>query len=186
MIEESDYRQADFDKFLKIFFDATSHVGEDYFQVLVADGENPLYRERVYCYELYHCIRELMNWDASYQLDGELDKAGHPLIHKDVGSVKPDFLVHQHGEMNNNIVAIEVKPINVSKDKIKKDISTLCKFLEFAHYYRAIYLVYGREDEIDKFLRVVEEKVANIPGNSFYLVWHKRVGDPAKIIWVYP
>jgi len=125
-----------------------------------------------------------MSWEFFYQLDGELDKAGHPLIHECVGSVKPDFLVHRHGEMNKNLVAMEVKPINAPKDKIEKDITTLCNFLKCAYYYRAIYLIYGQEDKIDKFLQVVQEKVVGVPENSFYVIWHKQVGHLAEIIWV--
>ncbi len=175
--------ETDFRQFRDILLDATCKVGDDYFQVLTAGDEDPIYRERVYCYELYHCIREIMGWKFYYQLDGELDKAGHPLIHKYVGSVKPDFLVHRHGEMNKNLVAIEVKPINASRDKIEKDITTLCNFLKFAHYYRAVYLIYGQEDEIDKFIQIVREKVAGIPNNSFYVIWHQHVGHPAETIW---
>lgn len=159
MIKEQDFRQDDFDRFLKVLLDATGRIDIDYFQVMVAERENPVYRERVYCYELYHQIRSLMNWDAFYQLDGELDKAGYPLVYPQVGRVKPDFLVHQHGVMNNNIVAMEVKPINATERNIVKDINTLGKFLRFAHYYRSIYLVYGDGDNIEKFLHLTQEKV---------------------------
>lgn len=178
--------EADFRQFRDILLNATCNIGDDYFQVLTAGGEDPIYRERVYCYELYHCVREIMGWDCFYQLDGELDKAGHPLIHECVGSVKPDFLVHQHGEMNKNLVAIEVKPINASRDKIEKDITTLCNFLKCAYYYRAIYLIYGQEGEIDKILQIVRKKIADIPKNSFCVIWHGRVGLKAKLIWVNP
>ena len=32
---------------------ATAGVGSGYFHLKI-DGEDPIYRERVYCYELYH------------------------------------------------------------------------------------------------------------------------------------
>ena len=57
-----------------------------------------------------------------------------------------------NSENNKNIVAVEVKPISALNDKIEKDVTTLCKFLKFAYYYRAIYLVYGHDGEIEKFL----------------------------------
>jgi hypothetical protein len=183
MFDFDETYEPDFRHFLDVLLNATRNIGIDYFQVLVAGGEDPIYRERVYCYELYHCIRELMGGNFYYQLDGELDKAGHPLIHKYVGSVKPDFLVHWHGEMNKNLVVVEVKPINAATGGIDKDITTLCNFLKFAHYYRAIYLIYGEDDDIDKFLGVVKEKVTAVPESSFYFLWHKQYGNAAEIIW---
>jgi hypothetical protein len=41
---------ADFSDILRA---ATSQIGEEYFCIAIAGG-NPVYRERVYCYELYH------------------------------------------------------------------------------------------------------------------------------------
>lgn len=75
---------------------ASSQIGREYFQLPVAGAEEPEYRERVYCYELYHRWR--CHWFDSFpfSLSGEVDKTGHPLIR---GAPKPDFLVHIPGQM---------------------------------------------------------------------------------------
>jgi hypothetical protein len=180
-----DSKQRDFDIFFDLFLRATVNIGEHYFQLPVAEREDPVYRERVYCYELYHRVREQMPDDYPYRLDGELDKMGHPLIQNSVGGVKPDFLVHERGVMNKNLVIIEVKPINVVRDGIKKDMETLCGFLAKAQYFRAIYLIYGDNGKpLDGLLGIVKEYMTDIPKESlFYFVQHKRSGTPAEIIW---
>ena len=46
---------------------ATESIEGQYFQ-LSLDGGDPVYRERLYCYELYHqirCLGDGMRWNAS-------------------------------------------------------------------------------------------------------------------------
>lgn len=47
-------------QFNAIFSEATSNIEQAYFRLSV-HGANPVYRERVYCYELYHLqwVREI-------------------------------------------------------------------------------------------------------------------------------
>jgi hypothetical protein len=61
---------------------ASSQLGRHYFQLPVAgsDAEEAEYRERVYCYELYHRWRCHWAEGFPYSLCGEVDKQGHPLI----------------------------------------------------------------------------------------------------------
>lgn len=182
---DMDSKRRDFDAFLALFLHATANIEEHYFQLPVAEREDPVYRERVYCYELYHRIREQMPEGFSYKLDGELDKTGHPLIQNTVGGVKPDFLVHERGVMNNNLVALEVKPITATRDGVKKDIETLCGFLEKAQYFRAIYLVYGdKKDASHRLSEMAKGYMAKVPIDSFYFMWHKQPGTSADIVWV--
>ena len=122
-------------------------------------GENDqltIYRERVYCYELYHQMRLLMDEigglcateeSTSFTFNGEVDKTAHPIL-KDtkVGQRKPDFLVHCPGCGNDfNDTVIEVKKADVDKDGILKDLKSLCLFCTVANYKRAILLVYGTD-----------------------------------------
>jgi hypothetical protein len=177
-------KQQDFDIFLDLFLAATVNIESHYFQLPVAGREDAIYRERVYCYELYHRIREQMSNNYEYKLDGELDKTGHPLIQNLVGGVKPDFLVHERGVMNRNLAAIEVKPINAAREGRKKDIETLCGFVEKAQYFRAIYLIYGDGKlAIDRFSEIASGYLIEIPKNSFYFLWHKHSGIAAEILW---
>lgn len=178
-------RQRDFDVFLDLFSRATANIEGHYFQLPVAQIEKPVYRERVYCYELYHRVREQMPPDFRYNLDGELDKTGHPLIQNVCGKVKPDFLIHERGVMNQNLVVLEVKPITASRYGIRKDVKTLCCFLERASYFRAIYLIYGdNETLIARILRMVQNHIEKIPDECiFFVMHHRKNGIPAEIIW---
>jgi len=73
---------------------ATAAISGEYF-LLPIHGADPVYRERVYCYELYHQIR--LCWPAaeecSYRLNGEIDKGGHPYFADEEGAPKP-VIVH--------------------------------------------------------------------------------------------
>lgn len=61
----------------RILAEATASVGPEYF-LLPIDGADPIYRERVYCYELYHQMRRRWPDDRRYILNGEVDKSAHP------------------------------------------------------------------------------------------------------------
>lgn len=93
------------DQFTEWLLDASKKLSQEYFQLPVT-GEEPQYRERVYCYELYHLWRR--NWPNQFpfSLSGEVDKQNHPIIRR---KAKPDFLVHIPGKMTNLLV-MEVKP----------------------------------------------------------------------------
>ncbi len=57
-----------------ILAEATSAIEADYFRLPI-DGGIPVFRERVYCYELYHQMRS--RWpprsQCRYLLNGEVD-----------------------------------------------------------------------------------------------------------------
>jgi hypothetical protein len=59
---------------------ASQEVPPEYFQLPVAGSERLEYRERVYCYELYHRWRCQWPSDFRFSLGGEINKSGHPLI----------------------------------------------------------------------------------------------------------
>lgn len=56
----------------------TAAIDGEYF-LLPIHGADPVHRERVYCYELYHQMR--LRWPAThYRLNGEIDKGDHPYL----------------------------------------------------------------------------------------------------------
>ena len=79
----------------EILQQATAAICREY-SLLPIHGADPVHRERVYCYELYHQMR--LRWSAPsscpYRLNGEIDKGGHPYFRNDRGKPKPDPLVH--------------------------------------------------------------------------------------------
>ncbi len=158
---------------------AIMNISAQYFQIPIANKEKPIYIERVYCYELYHQMRKEWDEHERYQLCGELDKSGHPLIRNNIlDKSKPDFLVHEPGNMDGNLLVIEVKPVNARKNGLKKDLETLTNYHTLANYSRAILLIYG-DDDIAKLKRNIMEiskKYDEISLELIEIYWHKEVG----------
>lgn len=163
----------------KILEQATAAIEPAYFQLEIDDGD-PIYRERVYCYELYHQMRIRWPDNTPYYLNGEIDKAAHPILSKlDADFAKPDLLIHRPGFMEGNHAIIEVKTPRASNDAIQSDLNKLSLFVAKVGYERAIYLVYGFESN-ETLLRVNE--VAKHMGICVPIeVWtHANPGAPAE------
>lgn len=159
---------------------ATANIAANYYRVEI-DGGEPVYRERVYCYELYHQMRKRWPEHSPYQLNGELDKASHPILEAlGAAHIKPDLLIHRQGDMAHNHAIIEVKRIAPGID-IKKDLKSLDTFIERVGYQRAIYLFFGSDaDEslLTKLRRIVE-KFDRLSQVEIWL--HNEIGSPARL-----
>lgn len=164
---------------------ACSRIGAEYFQLPVADAD-AVYRERVYCYELYHQLRRL--WRGfPFSLGGEVDKEGHP--HFEDGphaGAKPDFLVHQPGRMDRNLACVEVKPATSRVATFKEDLRKLTWFHLNARYHGGIFLVYGQNLEIEDWDARVRDKVlramrddAEIDPAAIRVLFHGGPGQAA-------
>src|SRR4051812_19242544 len=78
----------------EILRQSTSGIGERFFRLPI-DGGDSVYRERVYCYELYHQMRSRWPQECPFCLNGEVDKRAHPFWRQTgLDEVTPDFLVH--------------------------------------------------------------------------------------------
>jgi len=169
--------QSGVERFVAMLVAATGKVEEAYFQVQTAskDGSKTVYRERVYCYELYHQLRKLLQGEPGpYTLMGELDKKGHEIIG---GDPVPDFVFHKPSKMGYNLVVMEVKHIaNNETSEILKDCEKLRRFVEEGQYKGAIYLVFGNDGgQINRFRQIATEKLSGLSNASFVLLWHGRV-----------
>ena len=105
-------------------------VDEKYFNFKIANKKDLIHRERVYCYELYHQMRNLQNEMKfnNYSINAEPDKSNHPILKEFCGSINPDFIVHNPGYMShqNNLAVIEVKASSGNLTiGIKKDLQTI-------------------------------------------------------------
>jgi hypothetical protein len=170
---------------------ASSQVGSNYFQLPVAGQEDPEYRERVYCYELYHRWRTHWPEGFPFTLSGEIDKSGHPLIR---GEPKPDFLVHVPGKMTNLLI-VEVKPFNRHFRDMVIDLKKLTRFRrnlvplgQPGNYHAAYFWVYGLQaSEWPAFRNHLLQEVNGSPEFDCALVsaiCHERAGDKAvKVPW---
>ncbi|SEB99541.1 hypothetical protein SAMN04489844_1471 [Nocardioides exalbidus] len=143
------------DRFLGALAVACSQIGKHWFLVPVhSKATLPVYRERVYCYELYHQLRTLTDDDATlgapeYTVSGEIDKAGlHSVIEH--GRHKPDLVWHKPGT-GDNAVVVEVKMARgLSAAGIRKDLETLAAFVDAPHgrdYARGVMLLFGPGNE---------------------------------------
>ena len=177
-----------FRKFQKSLQWATKSMHQYYFRIAMANLRGHRFRERIYCYELYHQLRLSLQC-FPYTLQGEMDKNGNSIIHREIGALKPDFILHEPGTMENNLVVIEVKPLNnTNRLQLKKDLDTLTKFLDLG-YYRAIHLIYGsliRDDGgISKIIRIYREYMNPTRLNAYrgklLLYWHRNNGEFAII-----
>jgi len=165
---------------------ATLQITEKYIQLPIAGLEDPIYRERVYCYELYHQLRSVWPQNSIYELSGEVDKAGHPLIRENhLDGSKPDLLVHTPGNMEGNYCVIEVKPINTRRGIIK-DLQTLTAFRTYAGYQKAIYLFYGNQpfDRVIRRIVKINDQFENdiIDINLIDFWFHTVAGEEAVCV----
>lgn len=158
---------------------ATAAIEPGYFQLSIHGGM-PVYRERVYCYELYHQMRLLWPHGCAFYLNGEVDKAAHPILMKlHADGYKPDFLVHQPGNMAGNHAVMEVKSARAAPGGFVKDLKTLALFRSAVGYQRAIYLIYGNEIDdqlVDRIARGAAKAGLAVP---IELWLHVNAGEPA-------
>jgi len=170
---------------------AVKKIGEEYFTLNLADYENEnafKYRERVYCYEFYHRLRESLNSDYPYVISGEVDKRGHPIIKS---NKNPDFIIHSPGDMKDNFIIMEVKTLeNFSKTKGKKDIETFIIFFEECNYDFGIYLIYGKKEDENKFNKNREKlnkqikiklSKENFKNKKVIILWHNDFGEKVEV-----
>jgi hypothetical protein len=149
-----------------ILGEAAQSIEAKYFLLPIADTD-PVPRERVYCYELYHQMRHRWPTDTRHSLNGEIDKVGHPNAN---APLKPDFIVHQPGSMDFNYAIIEVKPVQAKPGRIRKDLNTLSEFKADWFYARAILLIYGGSRQ--EILAKVGDTREDGPGRVEIEVWH--------------
>lgn len=153
---------------------ATGLVEAVYFDLPYNDGDGvaTAHRERVYCYELYHQLRDAWDeavdgatWSAEdYLLNGELCKQRVPLFRRHGLERSPDLLVHVPTTNASNLVVLEVKStsgiLNGKRKHVRKDLDTLARFIESAQYVRGLYLVYGADDVTRRLSSIVRAWVA--------------------------
>lgn len=156
----------------------------EYFELAVADGD-ALYRERVYCYELYHQLRCL--WEEfPFSLGGEVDKAGHSFFRDGpYARAKPDFLVHCPGQMRQNLAIVEVKRVTVRDGYLRDDFRKLSWFCLHAQYFKGILLVYGNGGDVEHMrmrMRQACKGDNEIDFSNLALLYHRMVGQRPEVV----
>ena len=158
---------------------ATGSIAYEYYSLPV-DSAASVYRERVYCYELYHQMRTRWPHKTAWRINGEVDKRLHPYF-DDTDTLVPDLLIHQPGTRRNHAV-IEVKRSSLRADGIEKDLSALttlsCRF----GYERPIYLIFGPNSE-QASVRIMDAIKARGETACIEVWLHLTVGTPAEMVW---
>lgn len=173
-----------FEEFMERFIGACASITAEYFQLPIAAGDD-VYRERVYCYELYHRLRQ--NWgDFPYSLGGEIDKNGHPLFRGGpYAQAKPDFLVHQPGSMDANLACVEIKSSVQDIEALVADLRKLAWFRDQARYFGGILLIFGGDHGIARDLgRDLRSAAvaANLDLAGLAILRHREVGSRALVL----
>ena len=181
-------RSQNFQIFLDALLIATQSIEQKYFQLPVA-YQDYVVRERAYCYELYHQIRQQLSNHFTYTLTGEVNKVGHPLIAPYCGQIIPDFLIHNPGYMgpDDNLVIMEVKTIEGANYKqedrdLLKDIETInCMTSLVNGYYKGIILIFGSNNEDKKSqIETIYRQKCNI--DNILLLFHDKANTKARIV----
>ena len=165
---------------------ALIRINEKYIEISMYQLPDNRYRERVYCYELYHQLRKILGDRYKYNLDGELSKNAHPIIENEIGAKIPDFLIHYRSKMDHNLVIIEVKPIKSVNDSItnlEEDLDKIIDFIETAEYQYGIMLIYSNGSDLldNSIIDAFKDRTDLYPENVF-LVWHPGPNIEPEII----
>lgn len=151
----------------------------EYFRVPAKGVKIPQFRERVYCYELYHQVRCILDDSFPYILHGELDKSGNPMFDR---NYIPDFLVHNPGNNSYNLAVMEVKTAAVfSKfSRFRKDVEKILKFLQNS-YFAGIILIYGDGDYgwSEKFH--IRARTLIPDNQNIFVMWHHGPNESQEI-----
>lgn len=145
-------------------------------------AEQPVLRERVYCYELYHQLRCHLGDNYEFTVHAEIDKRGQEIVAEKVGPyTNPDFMVHIPGaglDHEFQLAVIEVKTTAwIDLGKIETDLNKLRVYVEEVGYQRGVFLVFGLKNR-----RKVKNLLENIhipPNVSVF--WHYEVGAQPRI-----
>jgi len=130
----------DVEQEIKFIKDAINKIDSSYFNLKTTYSS--IIRERVFCYELYHQIRNIMEEkNKLFMIHGEPDKRGHKKFDVE-GRRNPDFIFHTPSSMNYNLIVLEVKGKYSTRD-VCKDLDTLNIFTTKYNYKKGVFLIYN-------------------------------------------
>jgi hypothetical protein len=159
---------------LKLVLDALQIVGYPYFKIPNTDDKYKIQsRERIFCYELYHRMRQIQdNYCKDLTLNGELNKKGRTCFNNEI----PDFLFHIPETDNFNEAIIEVK----NTLSIIEDLQKIDNFINAHNYKLGILLIYNYTfSKVQKEFKSLKENLANIKNKeNIYII---VASDPGHI-----
>lgn len=152
--------------------DAINKIDSSYFNLKTTYSS--IIRERVFCYELYHQIRNIVGEkDNLFRIHGEPDKRGH--LKFDVEDRRnPDFIFHAPSSMNHNLIVLEVKGKYSTRD-VCKDLDTLNIFTTKYNYKKGVFLIYNYSlEHFRRNIKRQKQKFQKFSTNSNIIILCKK------------
>ena len=160
---------------------ATRGFPGEYFRWPSGSTRAGRYYERMYCYELYHRWRPLIQSRLSgYVLNGELDKRAW------MWDAIPDFLVHMPNT-DNNALAVEVKVVgndgnSLDMNKVIHDLEKLRRAEDGYLYMSTAFLLVGDDqDAWDRTVTAFQRMTTAARPSRTNFLWHKTSTDGAHL-----
>ncbi|CEI83016.1 hypothetical protein J18TS1_07320 [Oceanobacillus oncorhynchi subsp. incaldanensis] len=153
-----------------------------------------MHNERVFCYELYHQLRKIMEENRLNEkviLQAELRKAQVSDeitqlfgVNSTDGVYYPDFLIHEPGTYENQDLIIEVKANpKLSTTDMLNDIKKIDQFINRYNYKKGIFLAinvnkerYNQLMTNDHLLNSLEEQINS--KNEILLMFRESAKEP--------
>jgi hypothetical protein len=179
-----------FETFFTALFDSISKIDRQYYRVKLAYFNQTIYRENVYCYELYHQLRKHLGEEFPYILSGEGDKASHPEIVDRCLEFKSDLLIHQPGTVNEDsfLAILHVHSLDSAfrypERLIENFNKMVCATNVEGGYYRGIMLIYGDDArELDRGIYDMYKNYCRGSYDKIILLFHNSINSkPVQII----
>ncbi len=178
-----------FDIFYNALLESTSKIDKHFYKVKLAYFNQTMYRENVYCYELYYQLRKILGEDFPYMLSGDVDKASHPDIVERCLEFKSTFLIHQPGIFNSEslLAILYVCSLDYAfrypETLIENFNKMNCAINVQGGYYRGIMLIYGDDrGELDRGIHDIYKNYCRGMHDRIILLNHNTIGEkPVKI-----
>lgn len=154
-------------------------VDASYFRLLTTYRRLGIVRERLFCYELYHQMRNLMTQHHILSLHGEIDKRGHTDFAQQHRR-NPDFVFHIPGTHEGNLIVVEVKGELTKRNQVHKDFETLLVFASSYGYKSGVFILYNHTlGEFDEWFGAELSILAGHPSaDDVNIFCIKRAGGP--------
>jgi hypothetical protein len=179
-----------FDIFYTALNDAIVRIEKTFYNVKLVYFNQTIYRENVYCFELYHQLRKLLADEYIYSLSGKVDKASHPDIVERCLEFECDFLIHQPGVVSSeaslaimNVCSLDTA-FRYHETLIEKFKQMNCATSVKDGYYRGIMLIYGNDKaDLDRGIYDLYKNYCRDAYQRVLLLYHNKINEkPVKII----
>ncbi|MBP7496790.1 MAG: hypothetical protein KA792_03910 [Bacteroidales bacterium] len=184
-MEKSDIFQSFYDALIK----AAANIDNNYYHVKLAYFNQTMYRENIYCAELYHQLRKILGDDYPYLLKGNVDKASHPDIVERCLEFEPEFLIHKPGifdpESSISIVFVcsILSAFRYHENLTEKFIKSACSVNVDGGYHKAIILIYGDDSPtLDKGIFDTYKNYCRGLYDKVLLLYHNKIGEKPELI----